>query len=122
MGEGATLEQEVHLVNSTGSISTTVNLNPVHQMMFRHLCDLMGIAAPAEFTLHPVNLPAVLIFWRCLQVLLGRCNLEQQLEFARFEVEPRPCQVYQETECNGQPVDMYNRTEPVTHTVVQEID
>jgi TatD DNase family protein len=115
LGEEATLDQAVHLVNAEGRISTMVNLNPVHQMMFRHVSDLMGIAAPAEFSLHPINSPAVLVFWRCLLVLLGRCSLERQLEFARLEVEAHPCQVFQETADT-------NRTEPVTHTVGQGLE
>jgi hypothetical protein len=85
LGEEATLKDAMNAVNQAKKIPTTIALNPLHTDLFRQACRFLEIDEPEKFTLHPVNCPAVLLFWRCIMVLLDQCNPSQQKEFLHFK-------------------------------------
>ena len=86
-GSQASLWSTVDHVNRSGMIPPGCALNPLHSPVFTEACRLMGISTPCEFTLHPVNSPAVLLFWRCLIAILNSCTREQQIDFYQFSPE-----------------------------------
>ena len=86
-GSQATLWSAVDHVNRSGMIPPGCALNPLHSPVFTEACRLMGISTPREFTLHQVNSPAVLLFWRCLIAILNSCTREQQIDFYQFSPE-----------------------------------
>ncbi|XP_033731657.1 uncharacterized protein LOC117321294, partial [Pecten maximus] len=49
-------------------------LDPCHLEVFRQAYSLLGVQEPTEFSLHPVNSPAVLLFWRCLIAMFDVCT------------------------------------------------
>ncbi|XP_062612696.1 uncharacterized protein LOC134274418 [Saccostrea cucullata] len=85
LGERATLDDAVQTVNRAGKIPPTISLNPLHSDLFRQACRFLEVQEPEKFTLHPVNSPAVLLFWRCIMVLLDKCNQSQQKYFFHFK-------------------------------------
>ncbi|XP_055999193.1 uncharacterized protein LOC130047784 [Ostrea edulis] len=89
LGEQATLKDAMDAVNQANKIPSTIALNPLHTDLFRQACRFLKIDEPRKFTLHPVNSPAVLLFWRCIMVLLDQCNPSQQKEFIHFK-SPSP--------------------------------
>jgi hypothetical protein len=85
LGKEATLKDAMDAVNRAKKIPTTIALNPLHTDLFQQACHLLEIDEPEKFTLHPVNSPAVLLFWRCIMVLLDQCSPSQQKEFLHFK-------------------------------------
>lgn len=88
LGEQATLSDAMETVNQASKIPSTIVLNPLHADYFRQACPFLEVDEPKQFTLHPVNSPAVLLFWRCIMVLLDKCTEFQQKEFVRFKSNP----------------------------------
>ncbi|KAK3107216.1 hypothetical protein FSP39_009701 [Pinctada imbricata] len=84
-GERATLQDAVSWINRNGKVPRTISLNPLHCEMLGEACRVMGIKPPEEFTLHPINSPAVLLFWRCILAMLTRCNPGQLRDIYYFE-------------------------------------
>ena len=69
-GQQASLWDAVHRVNQSGLIPENATLNPVLFKVFLEACKLLQILEPIQFTLRPINSPSVLLFWRCVMVIL----------------------------------------------------
>ena len=89
-GQQASLWDAVHKVNQSGLIPENANLNPVHFEVFQEACKLLKISEPIQFTLRPINSPSVLLFWRCVMVILESCTPAQQQQFYYFVPSENP--------------------------------
>ncbi|XP_062566611.1 uncharacterized metal-dependent hydrolase YabD-like [Saccostrea cucullata] len=89
-GQEASLWDAVHRVNQSGLIPESANLNPLHHKVFIEACKLLQISEPSHFTLRPINSPAVLLFWRCIMVILNSCSPDQQQQFYHFQPSEDP--------------------------------
>ncbi|XP_033729021.1 putative deoxyribonuclease TATDN2 [Pecten maximus] len=85
-GRKTTLQAAVDHVNESRMIPEGSVLDPCHLEVFRQACSLFGVRESTEFSLHPVNFPAVLLFWRCLIAMLDVCTPAQRTEFYNFRV------------------------------------
>ncbi|KAK3108251.1 hypothetical protein FSP39_005212 [Pinctada imbricata] len=81
---GTTLQGAVDWINTSRPISPDYGLNPIHHGMCTTACRILGVDPPEVFTLHPINSPAVLLFWRCLLAILTRCNSQDIRDFRWF--------------------------------------
>ena len=57
-----------------------------YDRIMRNLCHDMGWPIPEQFTLRPINSPAVLVHWRVLQVLVGHLTEPQTSQFRRGDL------------------------------------
>ena len=73
-GQQASLWDAVHRVNQSGLIPENATLNPVQFKVFLEDSKLLHISEPIQFTLRPINSPSVLLFWRCVMVILESCT------------------------------------------------
>lgn len=80
-GSSAILQMAVDRVNQSGLIPKESVLDWSHKAAFQQACDIMGIQAPSEFTLHPINSPGTLLFWRCITAILASCTIAKRREF-----------------------------------------
>ena len=83
-GQQASLWDAVHRINQSGLIPENATLNPLHFKVFLKACKLLQISVPIQFTLRPINSPSVLLFWRCVMVILESCTPIQQQQFYHF--------------------------------------
>ena len=77
-------------VNQSDINPENANLNPVHFEVFQEACKLLQISEPIQFTLRPINSPFVLLFWRCVMVILESCTPAQQQQFYYFVPSENP--------------------------------
>ena len=89
-GQQASLWDAVHRVNQSGLIPENATLNPLHFKVFLEACKLLQISEPIQFTLRPINSPSVLLFWRCVMVILESCTPAQQQQFYHFVPSENP--------------------------------
>ena len=83
-GQQASLWDAVHRVNQSGLIPENATLNPLHFKVFLEACKLLQISEPIQFTLRPINSPSVLLFWRCVMVILESCTPAQTTTVLSF--------------------------------------
>ncbi|KAK3093350.1 hypothetical protein FSP39_014347 [Pinctada imbricata] len=84
LGSDVRLQDAVSWMNRYGRIPGFAHLNNEHQDAYYEACRAMGERTPIKFTIHPVNSPAVLLFWRCMLALLMECSPEQVEQFPSF--------------------------------------
>ena len=84
-GQQASLWDAIHRVNQSGLIPENATLNPVHFKLFLEASKLLQILEPIQFTLRPINSSSVLLFWRCVMVILESCTPAQQQQFYPFK-------------------------------------
>ncbi|XP_069134300.1 uncharacterized protein [Argopecten irradians] len=85
-GRKTTLQTVVDKVNQSGRIPEGSFLEPCHQDVYGQACRVLELNAPREFSLHPVNSPAVLLFWRCLMTILDSCSRSLRRDFYHYRV------------------------------------
>ena len=85
LGPETTLQEAVDYINTSGEIAPTKMLHPtLYNPVFTAACRILDYEPPKMFSLHPINSPAILIFWRCATALLNNCSLEVQKRFVSF--------------------------------------
>lgn len=84
-GRNAPYQTAIDDLNRSRAIMEECVLNTHHQEAFQKACVVMRVSAPSQhFALHPINSPAVLLFWRCIIHMLGHCTDSQRAEFRAF--------------------------------------
>ena len=79
--ENVSLQDAVDYINSTNEIADTKQLHPCYDRLFEVACGILGCKPPKNFELHPINSPAILLFWRCTVVLLNNCAVGGKRQF-----------------------------------------
>jgi hypothetical protein len=82
LGHAATLASVVDYINNTQKLPPETTLHQDTVTCIRRLCRFQEWEEPScGFTIAPVNSPAVLIYWRCLVILMLSLQPAQHDEF-----------------------------------------
>lgn len=97
----------VNIVNCSRHIPKSSTIHSVLEKCMKELCLYAGWQIPVNFTLHPVNSPAMLLHFRCVTALLLQLTLEQPKIFKLTGLVSSKSQAQKSTK---QPAVYYNNS------------